>query len=123
MPYHKYRECLSLPIDSQLNRCSIQPTQDDSSVHEHLNPCPLLDSETNRKVFPFEEELEFFKVQVISKIKILILKETSVLKEAITKHSNIDVLFGKAQMEEIYQEQLSFMNEELRNKENLTIHC
>ena len=43
------RECLSLPKDSELHHRSIQSTQEDSSVHEHLNPCPLLDSETNRK--------------------------------------------------------------------------
>ena len=35
------RECLSLPKDSELHHRSIQSTQDDSSVHEHLNPCPL----------------------------------------------------------------------------------
>ena len=98
---------------------SIQSTQEDSSVHEHLNFCGLLDSETNRKSFPFKEELEAFKVQLISEIKNLILKEISVLKEAITTHSNIDVLSGKAQTEEFYQEQLRFMNEELRNKNNL----
>ena len=56
------RECLSLPKDSELHHRSIQFTQDDSSVHEHLNLCPLLDSETNRKSFPFKEELETFKV-------------------------------------------------------------
>ena len=32
------------------------------------------------------------------------LKEIAVLKEAITTHSNIDVLSGKAQKEEFYQE-------------------
>ena len=64
-------------------------------------------------------KLESFKVQVISEIKNLILKEISVLKEAITTRSNIDVLSGKAQTEEFYQEQLRFMNEELRNKDNL----
>ena len=114
-------ECLSLPKDSELHHRSIQSTQDDSSVHEHLNLCPLLDSETNRKSFPFKEELETFKVQVISEIKNLTLKKTSVLKETITTHSNIDVLFGKAQTEEIYPEQLRFMNEELRNKDDLII--
>ena len=113
------RKCLSLPKDSELHHRSIQSTQEDSSVHEHLNSCALLDSETNRKSFPFKEELETFKVQVISEIKNLILKEISVLKEAITTHSNIDVLSGKAQTEEFYQEQLRFINEELRNKDNL----
>ena len=73
------RECLSLPKDSELHYCSIQSTQEDSSAHEHLNSCALLDSETNRKSFPFKEELETFKVQVISEIKNLILKEISVL--------------------------------------------
>ena len=98
---------------------SIQSTQEDSSVHEHLNSYALLDSETNRKSFPFKVKLESFKVQVISEIKNLILKEIFVLKEAITTRSNIDVLSGKAQTEEFYQEQLRFMNEELRNKDNL----
>ena len=115
------QECLYLPKDSELHHRSIQSTQEDSSVHEHLNSCALLDSETNRKSFPFKEELETFKVQVISERKNLILKEISVLKEATTTHSNIDVLSGKAQMEEIYQEQLCFMNEELRNKDSLII--
>ena len=115
------RECLSLPKDSELHHRSIQSTQEDSSVHEHLNSCALLDSETNRKSFPFKEELEAFKAQVISEIKNLIHKEISVLKEAITTHSNIDVLSGKAQTEEFYQEQLRFMNEELRNQKNLII--
>ena len=115
------RECLSLPKDSELHHRSIQSTQEDSSVHEHLNSCALLDSETNRKSFPFKEELETFKVQVISEIKNLILKEISVLKETITTHSNIDVLSVKAQTEEFYQEQFRFMNEELRNKDNLII--
>ena len=113
------RECLSLPKDSELHHRSIQSTQEDSSVHEHLNSCALLDSETNRKSFPFKEELEAFKAQVISEIKNLIHKEISVLKEAITTHSNIDVLSGKAQTEVFYQEQLRFINEELRNKDNL----
>ena len=67
-----------------------------------------------------KEELETFKVQVISEVS-LILKEISVLKEAITTHSNIDVLSGKAQTEEFYQEQLCFMNEESRSKDNLII--
>ena len=62
------QECLSLPKDSELRHCSIQSTQEDSSVHEHLNSCALLDSETNRKSSPFKEELEAFKVQV-SEIK------------------------------------------------------
>ena len=113
------RECLSLPKDSELHHRSIQSTQEDSSVHEDLNSCALLDSETNRKCFPFKGELEAFKVQVISEVKKLIHKEISVLKEAITTHSNIDVLSGKAQTEEFYQEQLRFMNEELRNKDIL----
>ena len=73
------RECLSLRKDSELHHRSIQSSQEDSSVHEHLNSCALLDSETNRKSFPFKEELETFKVQVISEIKNLILKEISVL--------------------------------------------
>ena len=47
-------ECLSLPKDSELHHRSIQSTKDDSSVREHLNPCPLLDSKTNRKRFPFQ---------------------------------------------------------------------
>ena len=98
-------ECLSLPKDCELHHRSIQSTQEDSSVHEHLNSCALLDSETNRKSFPFKEELEAFKVQVISEIKKLIHKEISVLKEAITMHSNIDVLSGKAQTEVFHQEQ------------------
>ena len=113
------RECLSLPKDSELHHRSIQSTQEDSSVHEHLNSYALLDSETNRKSFPFKVKLESFKVRVISKIKNLILKEIFVLKEAITTRSNIDVLSGKAQTEDFYQEQLRFMNEELRNKDNL----
>ena len=37
------RECLSLPKDSGLHHHSIQSTQEDSSVHEHLNSCALLD--------------------------------------------------------------------------------
>ena len=115
------RECWSLPKDSALHHRSIQSTQDDSGVHEHLKSCPLLDSETNRKSFAFKEELETFKVQLISEIKNLILKEISVLKEAIITHSNIVGLSGKTQIEEIYQEQLRFMNEELRNKDNLII--
>ena len=49
------RECLSLLKDSELHHRSIQSNQEDSSVHEHLNPCALLDSETNRKSFPFKE--------------------------------------------------------------------
>ena len=71
------RECLSLPKDSELHHLSIQSTQEDSPVHEHLSSCALLDSETNRKSFPFIEELEAFKVQVISEIKNLIHKEIS----------------------------------------------
>ena len=35
-------------------------------------------------------------------------------------HSIIDVLSRKAHTEEFYQEQLRFMNGELRNKDNLT---
>ena len=34
-------------------------------------------------------------------------------------YSNTDVLSGKARTVEFYQEQLRFMNEELRNKDNL----
>ena len=74
------QECLSLPKGSDLHHRSIQSTHDDNSVHEHLNPCPLLDSETNRKISPFKEELETFKVQAISEMKNLILKEISVSK-------------------------------------------
>ena len=44
-----------------------------------------------------------------------------VLKEAITMHSSIDVSSGKVQMEEFYQEQLRFMNEQLRNKDNVIV--
>ena len=72
------QECLSLRKDSELHHRSFQSTQDDNSVHEHLNLCPLLDSETNRKSSPFKEELETFKVQVISEIKNPIFKEISV---------------------------------------------
>ena len=50
------RECLPLPKDSELHHRSIQSTQEVSSVHEHLNSCALLDSETTRKSFPFKEE-------------------------------------------------------------------
>ena len=46
-----------------------------AELRKHLNSCELLDSETNRKSFPFKEELEAFKAQVISEIKNLILKE------------------------------------------------
>ena len=113
------QECLYLPKDSELHHRSIQSTQEDSSVHKHLNSCALLDSETNRKSSPFKDELEAFKVQIISEIKNLIHKEISILKEAITTHSNICVLSGKAQTEEFYHEQLRFMSEELRNKDNL----
>ena len=98
-------ECLSLPKGSELHHRSIQSTQEDSSVHEHLNSCALLDSETNRKSFPFKEKLEAFKVQIIREIKNLIHKAISTLKEAITTHSNIDVLSGKSQTEKFYQEQ------------------
>ena len=42
-----------------------------------------------------------------------------VLNEAITMHSNTDVLSGKARKEEFYQEQLRFKNGELRNKDNM----
>ena len=72
------RECLPLRKDSELHHRSFQSTQDDSSVREHLNLCPLLDSEANRKSSPFKEELETFKVQVISEIKNPTLKEISV---------------------------------------------
>ena len=114
-------ECLTLPKDSELHHCSIQSTQKDSSAHEHLNPCPILDSETKRKSFTFKEELETFKVQVTREIKNPILKEISILKKTITTQSNFDVLSGKAQTEQFYQEQLRFMNNELRNKDNLII--
>ena len=78
---------------------------DDYSVHEHLNPCSLLDSETNRKIFSFKEEFDTFKVQAISKkTKRLILEEISVLKEAINTHFNTEVLSGKAKKEKFYQE-------------------
>ena len=97
------RECLSLLKDFELRHRSIQSTQDDSSVHEHLNTCPLLDSESNRKTFPFKEKLETFKGQVISEMKNPTFK-LSVLKEAITTNSNIDVLFGNAQTEKFYEE-------------------
>ena len=104
------RECLSLPKDSKLHHRSIQSTQENSSVHEHLNSCALLDPKANRKSFSFKEELEAFKVQVISEIKNLIHKELSVLKEAIITHSSIDVLSERAKTEEFYQEQLRFIN-------------
>ena len=97
------RECLSLPKDSEMYDRSIQSTQEDSSVHEDLNSCVLLDSET-KKSFPFKEELETFKLRVRSEIKSLILKEMSVLKEALTTHANIDVLSGKTQTEKFYQD-------------------
>ena len=97
------RECLSLLKDFELRHRSIQSTQDDSSVHEHLSTCPLLDSESNRKTFPLKEKLETFKGQVISEMKNLTFK-LSVLKEAITTNSNIDVLFGNAQTEKFYEE-------------------
>ena len=96
------RECLSLPKDSELHHRSIQFTHDDSSVHKHLNLCPLLYTETNRRSFPFKEEIETFKVQVISEIENLILREIFILKKAITTHSSIDVLSGKARTEEFY---------------------
>ena len=50
-------------------------------------------------------------------------KKKHVLKETIIAHSNVDVLSGKAQTEEFYQEPLLFMNEELRNKDNLILTC
>ena len=53
------RKCLSIPKGSELHHRSIQ---DASSVHEYLNPCPLLDSGTNKKSFPFKEAHEKFKV-------------------------------------------------------------
>ena len=106
------RECLYLPKDSGLHHRSIQSAPDISSIHEHLNPWPLLDSETNEKSFPFKGEIETFKFQAISEIKNLMLKEIVVLKEAITTHSNIGVLSGKAQKEEFYQEQFRFMSEQ-----------
>ena len=115
------RKCLSLTKDSELHYHRIRSTQDDSSIHKHLNPSPLLNWETNRKSFPFKEELETFEIQVISEIKNLILKKICVLKEATTRHSNIDVLTGKGETETFYEEQLLFINQELRNKENLII--
>ena len=90
-------------------RRSIELTQDASSVHEHLTPYPLLDSETNGKSFPLKEQLETFKIQTISEGKNLISKDVPVLKEAITTQSNIDVLSAKAQRKEYYQEPLRFM--------------
>ena len=63
------RECLYLPKDSGLHHRSIQSAPDNSSIHEHLNPCLLLDSETNEKGFPFKGEIETFKFQAISEIK------------------------------------------------------
>ena len=92
-------EFLFLPKDSELHHRLIQSTQKDSSVHEHLNPCPQLDLE---KLENFKEKLETFKVKVISEIENLTLKEISVLKEAITTHSNIYVPSGKAQIETFY---------------------
>ena len=66
------------------------------------------------------------RAQTISEIINLILKEISVLKEAISTHSNILNLnlmnfSGKAQPEEFYQEKLCFMNAELKNKDNLIV--
>ena len=94
---------MSLPKDSELHHRSIPSTQDDSGVHKHLNPCPLLDSETNRKGFPFKQELEAFKVQVISEIKNLTLKETSVLKETITTHSTMMYFLEKLKQSKFIQ--------------------
>ena len=111
-------ECLSLPKDSELHHLFIQSTQDDTSVHKLLKLCPLLDSETIGKSFPFKDEFKTFKVPATGKIKKLILKEIFVLKEVIITHSSIDVLSANAPTEEFYQEQSSFMNEELRNKDN-----
>ena len=48
------RECLSLPKDYELHHGSIQSTEEDNSVHEHLKLWALLDSETNTKGFPFK---------------------------------------------------------------------
>ena len=45
------REYLSLPKDSESHDRSIQSTQYDCLVHEHLISCPLLDSETDRKSY------------------------------------------------------------------------
>ena len=53
------RECLCLPKGSELHHRSIQ---DASSVHEYSNPCPLLDSGTNKKSFAFKEVHEKFQV-------------------------------------------------------------
>ena len=55
------RECLSLPKDSELHHRSIQSTQEDSSVHEQLNPCPPIDSETNRKSSLSKRNLKLLK--------------------------------------------------------------
>ena len=115
------QEYLSFPKDSDLHHRSIQSTHYANSVHEHLNPFPLLESETNRNICPFKEEFETFKFQAISEIKNLILKELSVLKEAINTHSNIDGLSRKAEKEKFYQEQLRLMNEVLRSKSNLMV--
>ena len=53
------RECLSLPKDSELHDRSIQSIQDGSSVHEHLNPCPLTEkvslSKRNLKLLKFKQ--------------------------------------------------------------------
>ena len=54
------RQCLSLPKDSGLH-CSVQSSQDVSSVHVHLTPCLLLDSETNEKVFLSKRNLKHLK--------------------------------------------------------------
>ena len=64
----------------------------------------MSDSETNEKNILFKEKFVTFKVQAISEIKNLILKEIFALKEAITTHFNIDVLSRKAQAEKLYRE-------------------
>ena len=55
------RECLSLHKYSGLHHCSVQSTQDVSSVRVHLTPCLLLDSETNEKVYLSKRNLKHLK--------------------------------------------------------------
>ena len=76
------RQCLLPPKDSKLYHRSIQTTQDDSSAYGHLNPWPLVDSETNEKSFPFKEEIETYKVQAINEIKNLMFKENISFKRS-----------------------------------------
>ena len=82
---------------------------------------PFIRFRNYRKSFPFKDEFKTFKVPATGKIKKLILKQIFVLKEVIITHSSIDVLSANAPTEEFYQEQSSFMNEELRNKDNFII--